>query len=143
MLSKKELMSQIMVAERADPTKKISSPADAFPPICKYSNSKVEKFLCITLNGEHKIIKIRVVSMGLLNKTLVHPREIFVGAIKDRAHCIILAHNHPSGNLQPSQEDRDITRRLQDAGKIIGIEVLDHMIISKNGFFSFLEEGIL
>lgn len=121
--------------------KKIISPADALPFINHYSDRKQEHFLCISLNGAHEVIRVRVVSMGLVNRTLVHPREIFSDPLKDRAAAVLIAHNHPSGNTEPSQEDIDITRRIKNAGVILGIELLDHIIFTENAYYSFLEEG--
>lgn len=119
---------------------KVKSPSDVVPILKRYRKLKQEAFLCITLNGAHEVIKVRMVSVGILNKAIIHPREIFVGAIEDRSASIIVAHNHPSGNLKPSKEDRDITFRLKEAGSILGIDVLDHIIIGKGDtYYSFLE----
>ena len=121
---------------------KVTNPKDVLPVLRRYRNYKQEAFLCITLDGSHNIITVRIISIGLLNRTLVHPREVFADAITDRAAAIILAHNHPSGNVEPSEEDIQITKRMKDAGSILGIEILDHIIIGKIlDYFSFLEEG--
>ncbi len=77
------------------------------------------------------------------NKTIVHPREAFADPITDRACAILVAHNHPSGNLDPSEEDMDITTRLRQSGDILGIPVLDHLIFSENGYYSFVEKGLI
>ncbi len=122
---------------------KITSPHDILPLIQHYSDRKQEYFLCLSLNGAHEVKYIRVVSIGLVNRTLVHPREIFSDPLKDRAAAIIIAHNHPSGNLDPSEEDSDITQRIQKAGKILGIQLLDHIIFAETGYYSFLKEGKL
>jgi DNA repair protein RadC len=82
-----------------------------------------------------------VITIGLVNKTQVHPREVFADVIAERATAIIVAHNHPSGNLEPSDSDRRLTQQLVEAGQILGIKVLDHVIISKKGFYSFSEVG--
>jgi DNA repair protein RadC len=79
--------------------------------------------------------------MGLVNRTLVHPREIFSDPLNDRAAAVLIAHNHPSGNIEPSQEDMEITRRIKNAGIILGIELLDHIIFTDKAYYSFLEEG--
>jgi DNA repair protein RadC len=127
----------------------ITTPSDALAPILETLESikfkDVECFVCVTLNSSHKVIGSYVVSQGLVNRTLVHPREVFRPAIMDNATAVIIAHNHPSGSLEPSLDDRDITRRMKQAGDIIGINVLDHLIIapSLNGYFSFLEGNIL
>ena len=106
-------------------------------------NKKQEYFLTFTLDGAHNLIQKRTVFIGTLNQSLVHPREIFADAITDRAAGIIFVHNHPSGNTNPSQEDIDITNRLIKVGKLIGISVIDHIIISKDGYFSFEEKGLV
>lgn len=106
-------------------------------------NKKQEYFLTFTLDGANNLIQKRTVFIGTLNQSLVHPREVFADAITDRAASIIFVHNHPSGSLIPSKEDKLVTERLIKAGNIVGIKVLDHIIISKNGYFSFQKEGIL
>lgn len=120
---------------------RIQHPSDVLPLLLPYADKKQEYFLCISLNGAYEVIKTRVVSIGLLNRTMVHPREVFADPIMDRAAAIIVSHNHPSGNLEPSAEDREITSRLRKAGEIIGITLLDHIIISEKGHFSFLKEN--
>ncbi len=132
-----ELSRRVLYPDR----KKITAPADAIPFITHYSDRKQEHFLCLSLNGAHEIIRSRVVSMGLVNRTLVHPREIFPDPLKDRAAAVLIAHNHPSGNIDPSQEDIEITRRIKNAGVILGIELLDHIIFTESTYYSFLEEG--
>ncbi|MBU0968671.1 MAG: DNA repair protein RadC [Proteobacteria bacterium] len=122
---------------------KIRTPVDALPLIRHYGDRKQEHFLCISLNGAHEVITTRVVSVGLVNTTQVHPREVFADPITDRASAVILAHNHPSGNLTPSKEDLQITRQLKEAGETLGIAVLDHIIFSRQGHYSFLEQGEL
>jgi DNA repair protein RadC len=123
--------------------KKISSPADAVPLLYHYASIKKEHFLCISLNGAHEVIALRVVSIGTLNRTIVHPREVYSDALTDHAAGIICAHNHPSGNTEPSREDIELTERLRDAGNILGISMLDHLIVSETGYYSFLEHGLL
>ncbi len=102
-----------------------------------------EHFKLIILNTRNRITAITNVSTGTLSASLVHPREVFKDAIRHSASSVVLAHNHPSGDPEPSEEDLRITRRLIDAGKIIGIDVLDHIIIGKNSFSSFKERGLL
>ncbi len=102
-----------------------------------------EHFKLILLNTRNKIIGISTVSIGTLNSNLVHPREVFKEAISHSAASVVFAHNHPSGDSEPSEDDLTITKRLREAGKIFGIEVIDHIIISKNGYFSFKEKGLL
>ena len=122
---------------------KITHPSDVYQHLMRYTKERQEHMLVITLNGAHMVMKIHVVSIGIMNRALVHPREVFYPAIKDNAAAIVLAHNHPSGNLQPSQEDKSITDRIGQAGKLLGIPMLDHLIISPGGYYSALESGEL
>ena len=122
---------------------KITSASDVYTELREYTTKKQEYFLCITLDGASHIIEKRVISIGTLNQSLVHPREVFADAIADRAAGIIIAHNHPSGQLVPSIEDKRVTKRLKEVGVIMGIELLDHVIMSCEGYFSFREEGLL
>jgi DNA repair protein RadC len=114
-----------------------------YPLVRHYSDRKQEHFICLSLNGAHEVLAIRVVSIGILNKTIVHPREVFGDPISDRAAAIVVCHNHPSGQLEPSEEDIAITRRLSEAGELLGINLLDHLILSpRGGYYSFVESGI-
>jgi len=122
---------------------KIVAPADLLPHIRHYADRKQEHFLCAGINGANEILNIRVVSIGLIDRSPVHPREVFADALSDRASAVIVAHNHPSGGVEPSQSDIHITTRLKAAGEIIGIELLDHIIFNRSGYFSFLEAGRL
>jgi DNA repair protein RadC len=121
---------------------KIRTPVDVLPLIRHYGERKQEYFLCISLNGANEVITHRVVSIGLVNQTQVHPREVFADPITDRASAVILAHNHPSGDITPSEADRKITRQLRKAGETLGISVLDHIIFGRKGHYSFLENGL-
>jgi len=118
---------------------KISFPPDALPLIQHYADRKQEHFICISVNGANEVITSRVVSVGLVNKTQVHPREVFADPITDRASAIIVAHNHPSSGLRPSKEDIEITKQLKSAGETLGIKLLDHIIFNHKGYYSFLE----
>ena len=100
-------------------------------------------YLEILLNAKNQVIDVECVSEGTLTASLVHPREVFKAAIRRSAHAVILAHNHPSGDPTPSREDREITRRLVQAGRVIGIEVLDHLVVGQGGYTSFRERGLL
>lgn len=120
---------------------KIGSAVDVFPLVRHYALQKQEHFICITLNGAHEVIKTRVITVGLVNSTQIHPREVFADAITDRATAIIVAHNHPSGKLTPSSEDLKTTRSIVEAGKLLGIKVLDHVIFGRDGFLSLQETG--
>jgi DNA repair protein RadC len=123
--------------------RKIASPGDVWPIVAHWSDRKQERFICCSLNGAHELIAARVVSVGLVNRTVVHPREVYADPITDRACAVIVAHNHPSGRLEPSPEDREITCRLKEAADTLGIALLDHVIFSSSGYFSFVEHGIL
>ncbi|MBU7008738.1 DNA repair protein RadC [Peptococcaceae bacterium DYL19] len=130
--------------EVSDPRKAIKSPRDVFDLLkerMRYLDR--EHFTAVFLNTKHHVITIETVSVGNLNSSLVHPRELFKNSIKRSAAALVLAHNHPSGDPSPSAEDVEITRRLVEAGKLIGIEVLDHIIIGENGFTSLKEQGII
>jgi len=121
---------------------KIRSAADAFPLLQHLADRPQEHFLTISLNGAHEVIATRVVTIGLVNVTQVHPREVFSDPICDRACAIIIAHNHPSGNLSPSDEDLRVTDSLKKAGRILGIRLLDHLIFSPQGYYSLGENGV-
>jgi len=95
-------------------------------------DKKQEYFACLTLDGANRLIAKRTISIGTLTSSLVHPREVFADAITDRAASIIVAHNHPSGNLQASEADIEITKRLQESGKLLGITLIDHIVITSN-----------
>jgi len=123
--------------------RKVTKPADVWPIVAHWSDRKQERFICCSLNGAHELIAARVVSIGLVNRTVVHPREVYADPITDRACAVIVAHNHPSGRLVPSAEDRDITARLKSAADTLGIALLDHLIFSSEGYFSFVEHGLL
>lgn len=123
--------------------KRIAMPRDVYPLISHFADRKQEHFVCISLNGAHEVISARQITSGLVNKTVVHPREIFADPITDRACAIVVAHNHPSGNLEPSKEDIDITKRLQEAGDVLGIPLLDHIVFSQSAYYSFVEHGLI
>ncbi|MBM3861572.1 MAG: DNA repair protein RadC [Verrucomicrobia bacterium] len=122
---------------------KITTPADVLPLIRHYADRKQEHFLCATVNGANEVINIRVISIGPIDRTQVHPREVFADAVADRASGIIVAHNHPAGPLEPSPADTEVTRQLKAAGQIVGIELLDHIIFNRKSYLSFLEDGLL
>jgi len=122
---------------------KINTPADILPLIRHFADRKQEHFLAVTINGANEVLNVRVVSIGLIDRSPVHPREVFADALTDRASGIIVAHNHPAGSLDPSPSDMDATKQIKEAGEIIGIEVLDHIIFNRKGYYSFLESGRL
>lgn len=122
---------------------KITTPADVLPLIRHFADRKQEHFLSITINGANEVLNVRVVSIGLVDRTPVHPREVFADVVADRASGIIVAHNHPAGSLEPSAADVEATQQLKQAGEIMGIQLLDHIIFNRSGYFSFLESGRL
>ena len=121
----------------------IKQPNDVFQFLKKYSHSRQEQFLVITLNRSHYIIEVYISTIGLSYKTIVHPREVFIHLIKDNSFSFLVAHNHPSGHLEPSEEDKDITKTLLKSSRILGFSFLDHIIFSKNGYYSFRENEIV
>lgn len=140
-----QILSSIELSRRylIKQNKKITSSNDVYNELKEYHNKQQEYFLCLYLDGANHLIQTKVITIGILNQSLVHPREVFSYAIEKRCASIIVAHNHPSGVLEASNEDINVTKRLQESGKILGIELLDHLIITKDGFVSFKEEGVL
>jgi len=122
---------------------RIRSARDVLPLLQHLVDRPQEQVLAISLSGAHEVIKVRTVSIGLLTSCPIHPREVFVGPISDRAYSIILAHNHPSGDPSPSAEDKQVTQQIAAAGKTLGIKVLDHIIFARRGYHSFQENGEL
>ncbi|TYP57617.1 RadC family protein [Thermosediminibacter litoriperuensis] len=122
----------------------ISSPVDVKKLLMEEMRFlEKEHFKVILLNVKNRVISIEEISIGSLNSSIVHPREVFKPAIKRSSAAIILVHNHPSGDPTPSREDIEITRRLVEAGRILGIDVLDHVIIGNPSYVSFKEKGLL
>lgn len=122
---------------------KIKFPVDVLPLIQHYGDRKQEHFLCISINGANEVMNIRVVTIGLINKSQVHPREVFADVIAERASAVIIAHNHPAGDLIPSNEDFAVTKRIKEAATILGISLLDHIIFNNKGYYSFVEHDEL
>ena len=118
----------------------IQSAQQVLPLVQYLARKPQEHLICITLNGACEPIQSRVVAIGLADRIQVHPREVFCDAIVDRACAVVLAHNHPAGPLEPSLADQDTTAKLVAAGKLLGIQVLDHVIFNDRGYFSFREE---
>ncbi len=124
-------------------TVKITGARDVLPLLSDIAARQQEHFVCISLNGAHEVIEKRIVTVGLLDKSQVHPREVFADVLADRAAAVILAHNHPSGELKPSNSDLKIQEQLTEAARILGIRILDHVIVSKKGYYSFQEAGLI
>ena len=121
----------------------IDSAEKAAMLVPELKDTKQEHLIVLSLDGANRLIQKRLISIGTLNASLVHPREVFADPITDRAASIIVIHNHPSGTPEPRDADIQITKRLQDAGKLLGINVLDHIIIAKNNIYSFTDDNTL
>lgn len=123
---------------------KIGSPGDVAALLTdELRYLKQEHFMVLLLDNKNKVIKTETISIGTINASLVHPREVFVKAIRQHAAAVILAHNHPSGDPRPSAEDRAITKRLLESGEMLGIPVLDHVVIGGADYVSFKESGYI
>jgi len=139
-----ELSRRILSQSKWFNERKITSPqdvADIFIPLLR--DELKEKFILVCLNSANKIISYEIISVGNLNSSVVHPREVFKAAIDHRSASIILLHNHPSGNPEPSNEDIAITKKMVESGKILDILVFDHIIIAGNTYTSFVERRLI
>lgn len=139
-----QLMAGIEIGKRVVETQlskeRITCPSDVYEHLkTRVVHLKKEKFFTILLDTKNQIIAVEDISTGSLNASIVHPREVFHYAIKKNAKSMILAHNHPSGHPEPSKEDHGITDRLIEVGKIVGIEVLDHIVLGRDCYYSFKE----
>ncbi len=121
----------------------IMKPKDVWNELAEIRGSKKEHFVVFYLDVKNQIIKKEIISIGILNTSLVHPREVFEPAIKHLAGQIIISHNHPSDDCMPSEEDIELTKRLVKAGEILGIEIIDHVIVSSQKFYSLKEHKFL
>lgn len=135
-----ELGKRILKDKKAE---LILSPRDVWDNLHDVRDNKKEHFVVFYLDARNQKIQKEIISVGILNANLIHPREVFEPAIKCSAAQILISHNHPSGETQPSDDDINVTKRLIDAGKILGIEVVDHVIVSQNSFLSLKCEGLL
>lgn len=127
------------------PPAAIRGPDDVshLPAVRKLKTAKREHFIVLLLNARHEVEGIETVSIGSLNASIVHPREVFLPAVQASAASLVLVHNHPSGDPEPSEEDLAITKRLVQAGELIGIGVLDHVIVASRGVVSFRSRNLL
>lgn len=116
-------------------------PAEAFEVFRDAANVPQEVFIAAYLDSRHRVLMVQVISLGTIDATLVHPREVFRPAIKIGAAALIVAHNHPSGDAHASREDRELTKRLSQVGALVGIQLLDHMIVTADGYVSLQEES--
>jgi DNA repair protein RadC len=133
-----------LLARQGGPLRQFRSSRDVanyYTPLL--ADKKREQFQVILLDRRNRVMRDVLVSQGSLTASVVHPREVFNPAIRDSAAAVICVHNHPSGDPQPSQEDRVLTRRLAEAGRLLGIQVLDHIIIGRQAYMSFADEGLL
>jgi len=121
----------------------VTCPAEIVPMLAEIKDHRKEHFLSLYLNARNQVIHRETISIGSLSASIVHPREVFQVAVHHSAASLILAHNHPSGDVTPSKEDLDLTRRLLQAGEIMGVEVLDHIIIGPDDFLSLKEGGLM
>ena len=121
----------------------ILTPEDVWKLCADIRNAKKEHFVVFYLDTQSKLIERQIISIGTLNASLVHPREVFEPAVSLRANSLIVAHNHPSGDLEPSEDDTAVTKRLVEAGKILGIELIDHIIVTISSFLSLKDKGLI
>ena len=141
------LLASIELGKRLFQAKKVAisqllQPQDVFNSLKDICQSKKEHFVVFFLDSRNQEIHREIISVGTINASLVHPREVFEPAVRYLSVQIILAHNHPSGTLEPSEDDLTVHKRLVEAGKLLGIEVLDHIIVTKDSFISFKEKGL-
>jgi len=128
---------------RADKRREILSAEDVWNLCADIRDSKKEHFAAFYIDTQNCLIERQIISIGTLNASLVHPREVFEPAVRLSASSVILVHNHPSGNCESSQDDVEITKRLTEAGKILGMEIADHVIVAKDKFLSFKERNLI
>jgi DNA repair protein RadC len=131
-------------ARRLEKSERYTSPQQVFEHYhFTYRDRRKEYFLALLLDGKNRVLREVQISEGSLNQSIVHPREVFSPAVRESAAAIILVHNHPTGDPTPSREDIDITRRLREAGDLMGVKVLDHIIIGDGTFLSFVSQGMM
>ena len=140
-----QILATVELGQRlqADKRREILSAEDVWNLCADIRDSKKEHFAAFYIDTQNCLIERQIISIGTLNASLVHPREVFEPAVRLSASSVILAHNHPSGNCEPSQDDIEITKRLTEAGKILGMEIADHVIVAKDKFLSFKEQNLI
>jgi len=140
-----QILATIELGRRlqADKRREILSAEDIWNLCADIRDSKKEHFAAFYIDTQNCLIERQIISIGTLNASLVHPREVFEPAVRLFASSVILTHNHPSGNCEPSQDDIEITKRLTEAGKILGMDIADHVIITKDKFLSFKEQNLI
>lgn len=124
------------------PGTRYTSPQQIHETFSFLRNETKEYFLCLHLDVKNRVVALEIVSIGSLNQSIVHPREVYKTALLSSAAAIILVHNHPTGDASPSREDIEVTRRLKEAGELLGIKILDHLIVGER-YYSFVEGGLL
>jgi DNA repair protein RadC len=126
-----------------DKSKPLLSTEDILPGLKFIRNKKQEYILCLSLDSGNRLIARRVVTIGTLTSSLIHPREVFAGPLKDRAASVVIAHNHPSGDPEPSKTDISSTQQLVAAGILLGVSVRDHIIVSRTSYYSFKQNYLI
>ncbi len=126
----------------APTTKQLNTPEAIYRQIVHFADQQ-ENLIALNLNGACEALSIRLITRGTVNRSLLHPREVFTHAVREQANSVIIAHNHPSGHLEPSTEDLKSTKRLQEVAKILGIKLFDHIIFSETDYFSMSEHGFV
>lgn len=143
-ISAGKILASLELGKRASqptPLERISTPQDVLREVSSLKTKNKEYAVALYLNGRQELIHKQVVSIGSTNFNYLEPRDVFGPALNLPAPYIILAHNHPSGNPEASQDDRHVTKRVQESGKLLGIELIDHIVVGKNGYYSFREAG--
>lgn len=135
--------SSCVFCEQPTTPKSLHTTEDILACLEFFRDKKQEYFVTLSLDGAGNLILRRIITVGLLDMSLAHPREVFAGAITDRAASVIIGHNHPSGIAEPSSQDIKTTQQLIAAGILLGIPVRDHLIVTKTGYFSFRERGLI
>ena len=131
------------VGDYLKPNTRYTSATQIYDTFAFLQNETKEYFICLHLDGKNRVLAVDICSTGSLNQSIVHPREVFKVALLSSAAAVIFVHNHPSGCPDPSSEDRTITKRLAEAGELLSIRVLDHVIVGTEGYVSFVERGLL
>lgn len=122
---------------------RVQKPSDILPYISNFAYKQTEHFIVVSLSGAHEILNQKVIAVGNSSLAIVHPREVYFEAVRRRASAVIVAHNHPSGDPNPSGEDIRTTERLLNGAELLGLSLLDHIIVSREKYFSFMEHGLL
>jgi len=138
-----ELSKRVLKVDATNTRPTIQTPKDVIAQVSYLKNHKKENFVVLYLNARNELLNKETISIGTLNTSLVHPREVYEPAITGFSSSVVFIHNHPSGDPEPSEEDKKITKQLMEAGKILGIEVLDHIIIANNSYCSFKDKGLI